>query len=359
MIIDPRNLSQNDGNDSPAIFTARKVHAELAALLIDCYGGRIRPGRTHNPERVIDSGVVGDFGFNCQFGVAMEREAYATLTVTICVGRFYCGYRKALRWLANNRASNTVSIAFVEQHARDAELWLTCTRATTPGDSAGLRATLSDIRHELGVVDAGVRIWFSQILRGERLMEFKEASLENNDIRSMLTSPQAFLDHARQHPKEEASSEFISEAHGWLGQWDEHLRQVDRVASELVPDRKDFLWERACPLLKLRRYEELIGLCAELESLADESEKPIVAGVIAQALYERGEFEEALDVLRSATLDSGARVWLYRCLAHARLGHGGEAMESYSEYERLVGKDIIAEKMVGQVMPEPEWNTFG
>ena len=358
MIIEPRNLSQSDGNGSSPLLTARKVHAELAALLIECYGERIRPGKTHNPDRVIDSGAVGDFGFDCQFGVALATNAYATLTVTICVGRFYCGYRKALLWLANNRASNTVSIAFVEQHARDAELWLTCTRTTAPGDSAGLLATLYDIRQELGVVDAGVRIWFPQILRGELLMEFKEASLENKDIRSMLASPQAFLDHARQHP-EEASSEPLSEAHRWLGQWDEHLRYVDRAATEPVLDRKDFLWERARPLLKLRRYEELIGLCTELESLADESEKPIIAGVIAQALYERGEFEEALDVLRSATLDNGARVWLYRCLAHAKLGHDGEAMESYSEYERLVGKDIIAEKMFGQVMPEPKWNTNG
>ena len=106
--------------------------------------------------------------------------------------------------------------------------------------------------------------------------------------------------------------------------------------------------------MELRRYDELIEVCAELELLGDESEEPIVAGVRAQALYEKGELDEVLDVLRSATLDSAARVWLCRCLAQARLGQGIAATESYVEYDRLVGRDIIAAKTLAQVMPEPE-----
>ena len=349
MITDPRHQTVNDQPDSTALSTVRKVNVLLAPFLVELYG----EVQAANPEREIASYAVEAFGFHCSIGLSLHSEAAANLTAVIRVGRFYRGYRRALRWLANNRSSNTVSLAFVDQHAKDSELWVSCTRITAPGDSIGLRAAVNDIHRELGAVDAGLRMWFPQVLRGQMLTNFEAAAVDDEDIRSMLASPQSFLDRAHQHPEEEISPQLISEAYGWLGQWNEQLRYDDGV-SELAEDRKGFLWTRARPLLELRRYEELIGVCAELELLADESEKPIVAGVLAHALYERGELEEVLDALRSATLDSSARVCLFRCLAQARFGKGDEATESYLEYDRLVGMDIIAAKMLIQVMPEQE-----
>ena len=349
-IIDPRHQTVNDETDSSALSAVRKVNVLLAPLLVELYG-EVHAVQPANPEQANSSYVVEDFGFHCRIGLSLHNDAAANLTAVIRVGRFYCGYRRALRWLANNRSNNTVSIAFVDQHAKDSELWLACNRITAPSDAAGLREAVSDIHNELGAVDAGLRMWFPQVLRGQMLTNFEEAAADDEYIRSMLASPQSFLDHAHQHPEEEISPQLISEAYGWLGKWNEQLRYVDGV-SELAEDRKGFLWTRARPLLELRRYEELSGVCAELELLADESEKPIVAGVLAHALYERGELEDVLDVLRSATLDSAARVCLFRCLAQARLGKGDEATESYLEYDRLVGRDIIAAKMLAQVMPE-------
>ena len=184
-------------------------------------------------------------------------------------------------------------------------------------------------------------------------MELEQEAQHDEDLRSILSSGRTLLDHLR-HNYEQLSSDLIEEAYGWLGQWEEQLRHIDWNTSQTPSDvdRKVLLFRRARPLLELRRYDELITVCKELDSLADESEKPVVAGVFGQALYEKGEFEEVLDVLRSATLDSAARVWLYRCLAQARLELQDEAIESYAEYDRLVGNDIIAAKMLREAMPE-------
>ena len=118
--------------------------------------------------------------------------------------------------------------------------------------------------------------------------------------------------------------------------------------------RKDLLLRRARPLLELHRYDELITVCEELDSLADDSEKPMIAGVLGQVLYEKGELEDVLDVLRSATLDDVARVWLFRSLAQARLGLRDEALESYRGYDRLVGNDIIAAKKLREALPHED-----
>lgn len=149
------------------------------------------------------------------------------------------------------------------------------------------------------------------------------------------------------------AAQFIEDAHGWLGRWDEHLRHVEHTASETA-DRTQLLWDRARPLLELERWDELLTLCHELEGLADEKDKPMLAGALAHALYEKGDFEEVLDVLRSAALDNTPRVWLYRALAQAKLGCGCEAMGAFLEYERIVGKDIIATEKLAAVMPDPD-----
>ena len=168
----------------------------------------------------------------------------------------------------------------------------------------------------------------------------------------MLSSGKTLSDHLR-HNYEQLSPDFVEEAYRWLCRWEDQLRHIDWNTSQTTTDvdRKDLLFRRARPLLELRRYDELITVCEELDSLADESEKPVIAGVLAKR-FTKKENLEVLDVLRSATLDSAARVWLYRCLAQARLELQDEAIESYAEYDRLVGNDIIAAKMVREAMPE-------
>ena len=350
MGIDPRHRTVNDESNSSALATARKVNVLLAPLLLDRFGD-VQPAEQ---ERVIASYAVEDFGFHCRIGLALHNDAAASFTAVVCVGRFYHGYRRALRWLANNRANNTVSIAFDDDVAKRGELWVACNRITTPADSAGLHEALNDLHDELAAVDAGLRIWFPQVLLGQKLTDLEEAAESDDGLRAMLASPQTFLNMEHEDFADQIAAQFIGDAHSWLGRWDEQLRHVDRAASETDPDRTQLLWNRARPLLELERWNELLTLCCELDGLADEKDKPMLAGVRAHALYGKGDFEEVLDVLRSATLDNTARVWLFRALAQAKLGCGCEAMEAFVEYERIVGKDSIAREMLAAVMPEPD-----
>ena len=101
-------------------------------------------------------------------------------------------------------------------------------------------------------------MWFPQTLKGQMLTDITEAAQTDEMLRTMLASPQDFLAHAHQHPGEQFYPEFIGEAYGWLGQWDEQLHHVDREEMQRAgnEDRKNFLWRRARPLLDLRRPTE-------------------------------------------------------------------------------------------------------
>jgi len=353
MSIDPRHRTVNDEATSSALATARKVNVLLAPLLVERFGD-VQPAQPGEPERVIASYAVEDFGFHCRIGLALHNDAAASFTAVVPVGRFYHGYRRALRWLANNRVTNTVSIAFDDDVAKRAELWVACNRITTPADSAGLREALNNLHDELGAVDAGLRMWFPQALRGQKLTDLEEAAQSDDGLRALLASPPKFLDAGHEDFGDQLAAQFIGDAHGWLGRWDEQLSHLDRAASESDSDRTERLLERGRPLMELGRWDELVTFCRELDGLADEEDKPMLTGVLAQALYEKGDFEEVLDVVRSATLDATARVCLYRALAHAKLGRGCEAMEAFLEYERIVGKDIIATEILTAVMPDPD-----
>ena len=101
----------NEKTDPAALSPVRKVNVRLAPLQGELYT-EVQPVQPANPEQVIASYAVEDFGFHCRIGLALNNDTAATLTAAVCVGRFYRGYRRALRWLANNRSGNTLSIAF-------------------------------------------------------------------------------------------------------------------------------------------------------------------------------------------------------------------------------------------------------
>lgn len=196
MSIDPRQRTVNDESNSSAVATARKINVLLAPLLVERFGD-VQPVQPGEPERVIASYAFEDFGFHCRISLALHNDAAATFTALVRVGRFYHGYRRALRWLANNRVNNTVSIAFDDDVAKRAELWVACNRITTPGDSAGLRETLNDLHAELEAVDAGLRMWFPQVLRGQKLTDLEEVAQSDDGLRAMLASPQEYLNVER------------------------------------------------------------------------------------------------------------------------------------------------------------------
>ena len=105
-----------------------------------------------------------------------------------------------------------------------------------------------------------------------------------------------------------------------------------------MPEEHDERWkelatDRIRALMELGRHEELLKAVRERKAVGTEAERLMFIGVEGQALYYMGQFEEALDVLRSAELDEVLRVWFFRSLAYAKLGHKAEALDSYYQYE--------------------------
>jgi hypothetical protein len=105
--------------------------------------------------------------------VAMLCEGNSIRSIERMTGIHRDGYRHALRWLANNRAGNSVAIAIDDDTYRLAELKVACTRITAPGDASGLRAALADLHAELTLVDAELNLWFPHVLREQPSVKWK------------------------------------------------------------------------------------------------------------------------------------------------------------------------------------------
>jgi len=96
-------------------------------------------------------------------------------------------------------------------------------------------------------------MWFPQVLRGQVLTDLEEAAESDAGLRAMLASPQTFLNMEHEDLADQLAAHFIQDAHGWLGQWDEQLRHLEDATSETT-DRTQLLWDRARPLLELKRW---------------------------------------------------------------------------------------------------------
>jgi tetratricopeptide (TPR) repeat protein len=145
------------------------------------------------------------------------------------------------------------------------------------------------------------------------------------------------------------------EACRWLKKWNRFIEILDDSLSGLSDDtRRDFVVKRGRALMELGRNQELLIAIRELKEGGTEEEKQVFTGVEGQALYYAGEYDEVLDVLRSAELDAVPRVWLFRSLAYTKLGDLDEGRNCYLEFERRVGPDIIGRRKLEEAQDTTE-----
>lgn len=93
MTDDARPLESDDDN-SRALATVRKVHAELAPLLVESYGEELRINEAADPNSIVASYIVGDFEFDCRIGVVVGSASSAILSAaTNFISKVFCGKR--------------------------------------------------------------------------------------------------------------------------------------------------------------------------------------------------------------------------------------------------------------------------
>lgn len=198
----------------------------------------------------------------------------------------------------------------------------------------------------------GLKLWFPQLLVAEELLFLENGEEgETSEIDCSLSAPNLALEAI------EAAMEGIehfaipySYLTRWTGNWEKNIRILNTL--ELRADaRKNKaqkgVWagDRLCALMQLKRYREamaeaLPAMDTEVMSAA------VLAALRAECLCHLGEDEEALTSLQSAEFDGEPRVELVRSLAAVKLGRKHEASISYTAYERLIGHDRLARRML-------------
>jgi tetratricopeptide (TPR) repeat protein len=292
------------------------------------------------------------------------NERAATICVTAQLGRLYVGYRKALRWLACNRAGNSVGVSVNASALSRQELRVYTNRVTLPDDADGIRETLLDVRGELERLRIGLRCWFPQMLDGSDLSHLEEhGRKEGNDgLQAILNSPSGYCQWLTDNPDsaQEADPDLVVEVMGWLGRWEEQLEWLDRSwesysgAQRTDQKKAIVLFRKAKALSRLGRAQEALALADEIRKLLDEKEWTLLGILTASTLYQLGRHEDVLETLQSARFDANPRAWFWRSMAHARLGQRQEAGATYRHYEEGIGVDILGRRMLSEALPEED-----
>ena len=350
---------------STAQSATKQVHDELVGVLADLFGDSVQVVDSPDPSNGRVRYGYDDADLQCEAGVVPLNTSCASISVTVRLGRVFVGYRKALRWLTNNRAGNTVGLLAHDDAFAQRELWLYCNRVTLPGDSAGAKEMLVDIHFELERVAAGLRYWFPQMLSGEDLAAFEKLGRQDGSqaLLNIISNPQGFLNWLRDNPEEEAqvNPSLVWQALGWLKRWDEQLPWLDRDWARLAEAdrtpkaRVNWLTLRAVALAELKRSEELLVVARQLQELLKDADSAVGGSFAAAALYLLGRYDEVMEELQGATFDDNPRAWYWRSLAAAQLGNKEQSLKLYGSYEQGIGgRDILGRQKLGEVLPKSE-----
>jgi len=355
------NLPDGIANAEDRLGVSVRVHELLLAPLAELYGDSVCVEQAPAPEH----GVV-QYGFDhgeyrCAAAVQPLNDRAAIVWVTARLGRFHTEYGRALRWLACNREDNTVGLSVGHECLERRELWVACSRVTTPGDRAGVREMLLDVRSELSRLTVALGPWFPQSVEGARLhlLEKECAQSEDEAMLMLATFPRQFMsvlesDEAYAGRVEPAVHVMVN---AWLARWSRVVEQVEKLAEsapddEDSPERRTFLLSlKLVALGRLGRWLEVMQTAEELGALLADPREALLTHR-AGALYGLGRYEEALALCRPAESDGNPRLWFWKSLAQARLGQVEEARESYCEYERIAGPDIIGREKLTELLPE-------
>jgi hypothetical protein len=321
------------------------IHDRLLPVLAEICGQEIFVLEAPDPDKgnVIYGYVRGHFV--CRFTLIAYADDAPIFNITALLGRVHCGYPRALRWLAINRSGNTVGFAIVDEIISHKELWVSCSRLTTLKDELGLRLTICDFFHESDKLHQGLRMWFPSTLAGSDL--FAQQAVNNPATLLALEKPLEVL--RRREAGEDIDTSVVCDACHAVGLWDDFLHYFERALNENTANGEAVsetyrLAPKVRPLFELRRFEEVIGLCERLEAVGDQDIEDRIVAIHAHAIYETGDFDAVLDLLRSATLDGQARAWFCRALACARMDRNDEAKHNFAEYLKRVGPDPIASR---------------
>ena len=246
------------------------------AVLAELHGEGLKVGEARQPEAGIVDYTFSDFGYRCTARAVPLNDRGAAIVVHVRLGRFYVGYRRALRWLACNRAGNSVGITIWEPALENRELCVCCNRVTLPGDEDGVRETLMDVHDELRRLKAGMEAWFPQIVEGARLAEWEEQRDEN--ALSVLASPQEFLKTVKEDAELSTKIDpgIVIAVALWLERYDLMLEWADRALDDSMEmdnnleKKTHFVGQRLIALSRLGRAVESLDALVQLEKLSSE-----------------------------------------------------------------------------------------
>jgi tetratricopeptide (TPR) repeat protein len=340
------------------------VHELLVRQLTGMHGESLKVER---PDCVVEGNhgyEFDDADSRCTAMVTPCNERAAAVVVTARLGRLYREFRRAVRWLAVNRAGNSVGLCYRDEFAARRELWLASNRVTLPDDEQGIREMLLDVRSELTHALVGLNCHFSHLVSGARLAateEFIERE-QSKGMAAILACPRGFVDALEADPDllQHVGLSLAIQAAGWVCDWQKQLKWIDQALAsdgDARPGAEERIALLGCKLgalARLSRHEECLALADQLENESDQSQEENLAAARCHALYGLGRYDDLLETVRSATLDGNPRVWFWRSVAHAQLGHVEEALEHFNTYESKIGTDIVARKQLEKVLPPQE-----
>lgn len=345
----------NHTHENEMYVIIRDLTEHLLAALVDRFGDGVSVNEATAPEyglvnyRFVYKGVV------CCAEVTPYNDRWAVLSLVGCLGRVYRQHGAAKRWLARNRACNTVAIA--DMGAEDHELWVSANRNTLKGDAEGIWVELYDFCDEIGKMLTGLRLWFPQFIEAEAVEGYKTGIEADTVMTEAMENPRKFL--SAMEKSNEALMKFpmyYAYLTRWLAEWEQNLRvnnsePMQRLAGHNPQFQLVLHAARVRALRALRRYEELLNEC--LPSLPPDAISPARrAAIEAECLFESDNAEDALEAIQSADFDEDALVHFVRACACARLGRGTEALSHFNEYEKLTGRDMFAQKKLGTILQE-------
>src|ERR1043166_3064542 len=260
----------------PPSKVVKNVHDLLVRELAERYADTLKVRTATDPEMGRIAYQFTDVNYECFARVSPLNDRAALVTLFVDLGRLYVGYRRGLKWLRMNRAGNSVSLFESEQTVSKKELHLISSRVTLPGDSQGVAEMLVDLHGELTKMMLVFEAYFSQLLRGARLISL-EAEAENDDaIRAILANPRKFVTWAEAITESEITFDPIwgVVSAGWICEWSIMLKWIERSLKLDHPEHEVMFLQgqKALALYQLGRYEEMFQIIERLWKNAAETE---------------------------------------------------------------------------------------
>lgn len=299
-----------------------------------------------------------------QCRILAHDEQSVALTFNVRLGRVLVGYERALRWLANNRACNSLALASFEHSWQSRDLWVNCNRITLPKDHAGIKLTLIDVLSETLRATTGLKLWFPHLIAGTVLKTIESEETPEDQLslnQRILDDPGDYLQWAIAHPSEALQLNGLSNARifGWMKRWEDSLAWLELCDVQTPAAEKSEAWHEVyrdihcTALCETKRYDELLESAKQLR-LDDESEEANEERILlrCRALLGLKRYQEMLRLVQSSFYDDCLNIWFYRMMAHAQLGATRKSIECLEAHESTVGPDFLAKKWLRNTLDE-------